>query len=415
MVGLSFAVLFIKFCMETAMSVNGHSDNLMLGLPLLSPYSENSPHNKPTVQQALCKWYDLYKTNSCQKELAVNLFENLKNEGIIKSLLTDLELMPGLLMDELINNAAISDKGQYIRFVQALLINLSDILPESEVHAQLCDKVETVLQFMQNFMYQHFDFDFKISVYHLKHLRNRISLKLEYWKIKLFQSPIIDVLQECINEKFAAPENYLTFRKVNYLKNIFRQIECSTTVINEIFIRELFIKYNFNSIGFTDYETNLIKNKLNVENSCDENIALLKTELFWITQLKDKPGVCYELNQPAVKKQLTDWVNEKIRNEELVNLKGKNKDLQIAPESKIQTSLSVAKLAVLIRLLVADKIIINKSVAPMLRTITKLFTTLQKDDISFGSMETKYHAPDKATLNIMKEMLQKWVVIVGKL
>lgn len=401
--------------METVMSVNGHSDSLILGLPLLSQYSENSLHNRLTVQQALCKWYGFLKTNSYQKEFTESLFENLKKEGILKSLQADLELIPGLLMDELINNIAISDKGQYIRLVQALLINLSDILPESEMHEQLCNEAETVLEFMQNFLYQHFDFDFKISAYCLKHFQNNISLKLEYWKIKLFQSPIVDVLQECINEKFTAPENYLSFRKVNYLKNIFRQIESSTSVINEAFIRELLIKCNFNSTGFIDYETSLIKNKLNDENSTDENIALLKTEQFRIAHLKDRPGVGYELNQPAVKKQLSDWVIEKIRNEELTNLKRKDKDLQIAPEFKIQTSLSVAKLAVLIRLLVADKIIINKSVAPMLRTIAKLFTTLQKDDISFGSMETKYHAPDKATLNIMKEMLQKWVVIVGKL
>lgn len=397
------------------MSVNGHSGDLVLGLPLLSQYSENSLHNRLTVQQALSKWYGFLKTDSNREEFTENLFENLKSESILKSLQADLELIPGLLMDELINNTAILDKRQYIRLVQALLINLSDILPESEMHEQLCNETETVLQFMQNFLYQSFDSDFKVSVYYLTHLQNSISLKLEYWKIKLLQSPVIDVLQECINEKFATPENYLSFRKVNYLKNIFRQIESSTTVINEVFIRELLINYNFNSTGFIDYETSLIKNKLNVENSTDENIALLKTEQFRIAQLKDRPGVGYELNRPSVKKQLTDWVIDKIRNEELTNLKRKDKDLQIDPESKIQTSLSVAKLAVLIRLLVADKIIINKSVAPMLRTIAKLFTTLQKDDISFGSMETKYHAPDKATLNIMKEMLQKWVMIVGKL
>ena len=112
---------------------------------------------------------------------------------------------------------------------------------------------------------------------------------------------------------------------------------------------------------------------------------------------------------------MSDWIIEETRKEQLSNLKRKGKDLQLDPEGKIQTSLSVAKLAVLIRLLVADKIIINKSVAPMLRTVSKLFTTLQKDEISFGSLETKYHAPDKATLNIMKEMLQKWVVLIGKL
>ncbi|MFR1445770.1 hypothetical protein ACLUYJ_19615, partial [Acinetobacter baumannii] len=85
------------------------------------------------------------------------------------------------------------------------------------------------------------------------------------------------------------------------------------------------------------------------------------------------------------------------------------------PDSKIHTSLSVAKLAVIIRLLVVDKIIINRTVAPMLRIVGRTFSTLQKDDISIGSLETKYHAPDKTTINAVRDMLFKWINILGKL
>jgi hypothetical protein len=401
--------------MKTVMNGNGHKKDLVVGQSLLNQYSENSLLSRLTVQQALCKWYLFQKTGSYRKESSETLFENLENNGTLKSLQADLQLIPELLMVELINNTTLSDKGQYIRLVQALLINLSDSLPDTDTDAQLYNEVETVLQFMQNFLYQYFDYDFKVSIYYLKQLQNDIRLKLEYWKLKLFQSPLIDVLQECISDTYAMPENYLSFRQVNYLKNIFHQIESSTSVINEPFIRELFIKYNLNIPGFIDYEINLIKNKLTDKMSSDEDLALLRTEQFLIAQWKDSPGVGYDLNHPSVKIQLNDWIIKKIKDEELSNLKGKDKDLQIDPESKIQTSLSVTKLAVLIRLLVADKIIINKSVAPMLRTVAKLFSTLQKDEISFGSLETKYHAPDKATLNIMKEILQKWVILVGKL
>lgn len=51
----------------------------------------------------------------------------------------------------------------------------------------------------------------------------------------------------------------------------------------------------------------------------------------------------------------------------------------------------------------------------MNRTICLETSTLQKDEISFGSLETKFHAPDKATLNTMKEMLGKWVNILIRL
>jgi hypothetical protein len=51
----------------------------------------------------------------------------------------------------------------------------------------------------------------------------------------------------------------------------------------------------------------------------------------------------------------------------------------------------------------------------MLRVAAKIFTTLQTDDISFGSLETKYHAPDKATINAVRDILFKWINILNRL
>lgn len=401
--------------MEKVMSANRQTGNLLPGKSLLSQSSDILPQGRLTVQQALSKWYSLLKTGVEPREFSGSLFEGTEKEAMLKSLQTDFEMIPGLLMDELINHNAISDKGQYIRMVQALLINLSDILPESEMHEQLCTEAETVLQFMQDFFYRHFDFDYRATAYCLQQLKNSFQLKLDYWKIKLRQSPLVDALQECMNEKLIVPEDHLTFRKVAYLKNLFHQLESGTTIINDEYVREFFIYYNFNAAYFIEYEKSLIKSRLNDGNSMEENIALLRNEQMRIVQLKVKPGSSFEINQPCIRKQLNDWITNELKQIELNDYKKANKDLQLDPEIKIQTSLSVAKLAVLIRLMVVDKIIINKSVAPMLRSAAKLFTTLQKDEISFGSLETKYHAPDKATLNIIKEMLQKWVVLIGKL
>jgi len=41
----------------------------------------------------------------------------------------------------------------------------------------------------------------------------------------------------------------------------------------------------------------------------------------------------------------------------------------------------------------------NSYEAPMLSVAAKISTILQKDDISFGSLETKYHETDNATIN----------------
>ena len=148
---------------------------------------------------------------------------------------------------------------------------------------------------------------------------------------------------------------------------------------------------------------------------CADRVTFLQDMLVIAAQRKLKSGTSFDSNQPSVKRQLIEWINAEMKRLELIDKNATNSDFQINPENKIQTTLSVAKLAVLIRLLVVDKIIINPTIAPMLKTVSKLFTTLQKDDISFGSLETKYHAPDKATLNMMKEIMQKWVGILGKI
>lgn len=396
------------------MSANGTAGNSSGEKTIINPAIMDQPSGLH-VQFVLCRWYSHFKSEKIQENQS-ELFPERKDENLIANFKNDLDLLPVRLMNELVNGPSISDKGQYIRLVQALLINISDILhfKQKEFHSQ-CQEIENILEFMQDFFYQYFDFDFRTSNYYYKSFTASFGLKLNYWKIKLKQSKIIDVLIECMNAKLTLPDHYLTFRKASYLKYLFQQIESATTIINEIYLRELLLYYNFNDSCFVDYEIKLIKEKITGCTTTEEIISLLRDEKLRINELITKQDFCFDNTLPCLKKQLNDWISNEIIQLELSNQRKTDKDLQLGPESKIQTSLSVAKLAVIIRLLVADKIIINKSVAPMLRTVAKLFTTLQKDEISFGSLETKYHAPDNATLTIMKEMLQKWVRLIGKL
>jgi hypothetical protein len=79
--------------METVMSVNGRTANLLLGQPLLSQYSENSLRSRLTVQQALSKWYGFLKTANSRTESTASLFEDFKITGTLKSLQADLAML----------------------------------------------------------------------------------------------------------------------------------------------------------------------------------------------------------------------------------------------------------------------------------------------------------------------------------
>ena len=59
--------------METVMNGNGHRTDLILRQPLLSQFSEATLIVRPTVRQALSKWYRSLKTGNYQKEADNNL------------------------------------------------------------------------------------------------------------------------------------------------------------------------------------------------------------------------------------------------------------------------------------------------------------------------------------------------------
>lgn len=378
--------------------------------PLLNTLT--TEFQRPAVNEALYRWYNYFKFGMTDLS---QLFLGDEENEVLVSFKKDMEIFPSILMDEINSNQFHYERNNYIHLVQALLINISDLLFDKEEVKNQNSLLENNIQFLQSFYYQYFNFDSPISKYGNRQFIDCYKLKIEYWKLKLPESTLLISFEECFTEKIDGDENRITYRKLGYLKNLLLQIETATTIISENYVRSLLFYYNFNSPCFIEYETEQIKEKIKACSTNPEMILLLQSDMLRIEDLKSKSSGSFETSQPSVKKQLLEWITNEIKRLELQDRKAADKDLLIDTESKIQTSLSVAKLAVLIRLMVADKIIINKTVAPMLRTVTKLFTTLQKDEISFGSLETKYHAPDKATLNNMKEMLVKWGNLMGRL
>ena len=132
-----------------------------------------------------------------------------------------------------------------------------------------------------------------------------------------------------------------------------------------------------------------------------------------INQVIVRLNSCWTDDMPPLKEKTNGWLNEEIEFIKSGTSALTNPNIITENCDKIYTSLSVTKLALLIRLLVVDKIIINRTAAPMLRLVTKVFS--QNELISLNSQETKFHAPDKATINATRDMIFKWIDILGKL
>lgn len=402
--------------MKSAVKSNGTIANLIKYQPLFIKTNEPFAAPKLTVQQALAKWYTILNKKGENLLTESSIFPTQLEDDLCNSLKTDVELIPALLMEEFISSNIMFEKEQYIRLVQALLINISDeVFVKMSNDTIICACIENTLSFLQNFFYQYFDINSRITKFRYKQFADCSLLKLNYLHLKLDNSRLIQIFQQASIEQTSLQEVPVSFHHLLYFKNIIKEIETGLTAFTENAVRELLYFHNFNSPCFIEHEIDFLKDEIENIPLYADKVSFLQNKFVSNNQVKSKSLASFDNKQPTIKKQIADWIIAEIKHIELVERKASNTDLQIAAESKIQTTLSVAKLAVLIRVMVVDKIIINQPIAPALRTVSKLFTTLQKDEISYGSLETKYHAPDKNTINMMKEMLQKWVVIVGKL
>lgn len=339
------------------------------------------------------------------------------------------ENLQRLILDEMIDRHHAKDKEEFIRMVQLMLTKLLDKVslvyscPSVSINDNqpglLTQELLKALHFIQEYFGTYFDKNERVPDVLISFYKKEINSLSEALRQKLTLSDQVEpVLTETLISHFSGSfENSnmpVSYRLHFYEKELLRELSKEVNPSNDN-IRKLLYYYNFNSSAFVIYEFDRLVNLLTSHVLKSEKINFLRTQLKTINQLPVRVNYCFDDNMPSLKEQVSTWITEEIKYCDAGTFTQAPNTSVTEPENKINTTLSVAKLGLLIRLLVVDKIIVNRTVAPMLRTVAKMFTTLQREEISFGSLETKYHAPDKATIGMMKEMLAKWIHILGKL
>lgn len=359
----------------------------------------------------------------------------LLTESAIESILNESEeeraKIRVLLIERLVDSSKLTDKETYVHLHQAMLIHLLDKLYSYKQIPGVCNKIlslydsigqhlQNTLDFIENFFGNYFDRNEKIPASYRKIITGELEKQLSRLVEIIAKDESVDKL--LINNVITVFQNFtgdespdISYLQLSYQKELINELLAEKSLASTQSFRETLYYFNFNDDNFIAYEyerLQLLPNNLPTKN---EKITLLRFEQKNINQLSTKLNCSYTANMPSLKDQVNGWIDEEVKflkNDHTIE-KTENGILQ--NENKIHTTLSVAKLALIIRLFVIDKIIINRTVAPMLRIMAKLFTTLQREEISFGSMETKYHAPDKATINAVKDILFKWINILNKL
>jgi hypothetical protein len=386
-----------------------------------------APANEESLYSVLTKWsvviseYGI-RINSKKEKDAVT--EMIELSAVLK------QKSKEFFIQSIVGKVAVEDKRELTAITQSIVTRLLDqlfILEQKQIDEEaktsiklISDHVKEVFEFIREYFSSYFDYTQKVPTYLLLHFKEALKTSAESFNQLVINNGIemeeigvvaAEVIEYTITDK----SSINTYRQINYYKDLYHQFLSGDGTLTSSFIRDAFYKLNYNNESFILNEYERLNKGCSQLHSIKEKIAFLSYELKKVNQFFSTPRNGFLQFLPSVKEQVGNWIIEEIRFLEKGTFPVEYTNSLGEPDSKIDTSLSVAKLAVIIRLLVVDKIIVNRTIAPMLRIVTKTFSTLQKDDISIGSLETKYHAPDKNTINAVRDMLFKWINILGRL
>ena len=386
--------------------------------------------NTNAMPMILSKWEKLIATldplNQNLKSLPEKCIQNLINQSQ-----EEQENVRDFLIEGIIERPNVPDKQHYVQVNQAMLIRLIDKIYSyqqsqaissnvSNAYKSISLHLESALSFIEDFFSNYFDRNTKVPAPYLSISVEELCKHSETLQKSLQSNTNIDCeLKNIIINNFKRfciqKMRGATYNELIYQKDLMKELLTSKALESEISIRVVLFYFNFNDREYVAYfysRLNAIAEPLSTKT---EKISALRLEQKKINQLAMKLNCCLCCSMPSLKEQINHWIEEEIKFLEADLTVEKIHNSDIEPEDKIQTSLSVAKLALLIRLMVADKIITNRVVAHILRTVAKIFTTLNRENISFGSLETKYHNPDRGTISAVKDMLFRWINMLSKL
>jgi hypothetical protein len=313
------------------------------------------------------------------------------------------QLLQRMILDEMTGIMGTRDKEEFIRTVQILLTRiLGEVANRKEENSRLpaeqvkeLDLLEGVLVTCYRFLYDYYgDYlnayeampealaaNFRRKI--LKLTKSLFESSLEY------ETPVGGLLTQLF--QYFEDADFLKYQTYSLQKFKYdEQVLCcllNEPVANETDVRKALYHLNFNAPFFMMSEFERLTARLTAMRTKAERIDSLRQERKTINQLSSKLNFGFDRSMPSAKEQVSAWIDEEIKYCEAGNVSYNGSIRTNEAEVKIHTTFSVAKLALLARLLVADKIIVNPAVAPMLRTIAKTFTTLQREEISLQNYD----------------------------
>lgn len=332
----------------------------------------------------------------------------------------------------------------YFRKHQAILIKLADNVfnylqpgrPDSiilltkensilDFYKEISRILEELLNFIEINYPGYFDREAKIpnSARWLKSQEIKRNLKLIKKELEKFEldEKLIKIICDPF-EDYLSVEKNINYRNLAYLKEL-QQALIYFIRKNKIEnandqVCQLLLYRNFNSLRFYNYYINQLEERTRSFNTIPEQIEFYSLKIKLINQLQLKSGLIFKPGLPSIRDQIGSWICEELyfleKRQRLLFQSPVQKNEEQSNDPKVQTSLSVAHLALAVKLLVESKVITNKNSSELLRMVARNFKTDRQELISEDSLRNKSYNFESATVDRLKDEIIGLMNLVRK-
>jgi hypothetical protein len=259
---------------------------------------------------------------------------------------------------------------------------------------------EELLNYIEQYFTSYFDKEADVPRVYL--LLNQRSLRssIKALRLKLAElnanADFIDVLIAPMSA--FCQKKRASYRELIYIKDILRALTACEAISE---LKNLLVSMNFNSCTLVSQWIGEMVNMLNSLPETKDRTAQLSKWQKEINQIPVKPNVALKPNCVSLRDQLSQWITEEIQ-----YLETRQRLLSVAPsfkasstvndEEKLQFSVSVNVLAILIRAAHESKLILNKHGTTVFNTVSKFSSTVQTKNPGAKSMDKKSHDPERS-------------------
>ncbi len=240
----------------------------------------------------------------------------------------------------------------------------------------------------------------------IKFVKSRLSAaNLNEQLFKLAYQPILIIAT--INSQINITYNKFYYC-IEFITKFYEQLKNSETEISESDINRWLFDLNYNSLEYFDYKSDEINKRLLFMDWDNDKIDELYLLLKCYNQRQGYNYNKFDKKLPSIKEQTVNWIEEEI---EYLSKKisftnsCKKEEISTQPRVKIQTSLSVAQLAYLFKLLMTVKIIIHKNHSEVYRFIAENFSTKEVQNISAKSVKSKFYEVEISTIKSLRDYI----------